>query len=112
MALEFASFDIGPIGDLQPSVGSFAWVPVYIRFHDTDLDAYPSVEIKVPMKYERSWTIDEVRAAAYEAAKKAIAVTSQLFSNNDMAGMQNLQEEKDRASAEESAEARRQLFGE
>ena len=51
--MEFQDFQIGSIGDLLTE-DQFGWIDVYMSFTDQGTNAHPSIEVKVPIQYDRS----------------------------------------------------------
>ncbi len=90
--MEFQDFQIGSIGDLMTEE-NFGWVNVSIWFTDQETNAHPSIELKVPIKYDRGSTLDEVRESAIEKARQVLVVANGLLAAHDLAGLQRLHDE-------------------
>ena len=71
----------------------FGWVTVWVSFTDQETNAHPSIELKVPIKYDRGSTVDEVRSSAVEKAKHVLAAATGLLAAHDLAGLQRLHDE-------------------
>ena len=69
--MEFVECRLGAIGDLQTE-DRFGWVEVVLKFKHPRFEAYPTVSINVPVQYERTWSIEKVRTAAFETAIAAL----------------------------------------
>ena len=90
--MKFEDFQIGSIGDLMTE-DKFGWVNVSITFTDQETNAHPSIELKVPIKYDRGSTLDEVRGAAIEKARQVLVAATGLLAAHDLAGLQRLHDE-------------------
>ena len=105
MTLEIESFKIESIGNmLKVGDDEFAWVKAYISFNEQETTAHPSIQMEIPIRYERSWTVGKVREVAFEKARRIIAETNNLFGKNSLEELQNSQdgrEQKESAKLEE-----------
>ena len=99
MSLEFTGFQIGPISDLKTE-DQFGWVPIQIFFSDSETKTGPSVTFEIAVQYERSWTVDHIRQAAFERAQALLAETTRLFAQHGLEGLQQLHDEHGAAEAQ------------
>ncbi len=90
--MKFQDFQIGSIGDLITE-DKFGWINVWVSFTDEETNAHSSIEVKVPIKYDRDWTLDEVRRLALEKARLVLAAATGLLGEHDLAGLQRLHDE-------------------
>lgn len=97
MRIDIDHFSIGQIGDIL-AVGddSFGWVTVEISFKWDANTAHPSFDIRVPIEYRRDWTVDQVRAAAWERAVAVVRFLADRPALDDLAGFQSLSDERRR----------------
>ena len=91
--MELESFSIGPIGQLVTE-RRFGWVPVYVSLTDGETGAHPSIEIRVPIQYKGNWTIDQLRAVAFDKAQAVMSEVQTLMNQHGMDGLQKLSEVK------------------
>ena len=82
-------FAIRKIGDLITK-DRFGWVELQIDFQLKSYDVRPQVKVGIPVKYERGWTIEQVRDAAFSLAREALTQTTQLFTQHSLAELQAL----------------------
>lgn len=93
--MEFESFQVGPIGDLIRAGGEpFAWVTVGITLPQDETGAYPDIEIKVPIRYGRDWSVDRIQQVTFEKAKKSIEQALRLFAQHGLEGLQRHNDER------------------
>ena len=96
--MKFESFQIVSIGDLITE-DKFGWVTILIGFTDQETNAHPSIEVKVPIKYDRGSTLDEIRGSAVEKARLVLAAANDLLAEHDLAGLQRLHDEHEAEQA-------------
>ena len=90
--MKFEDLQIESISDLMTE-DQFGWVNVSISFTEQELNAHPSINIRVPIKYDRGWTLDEVRAVAVERASRVLAAATDLFDGHNLTELQRLHDE-------------------
>ena len=90
--MEFQDFQINSISDLMTE-DKFGWVSISISFTDQETNAHPSIELKVPIKYDRGSTVDEVRGLAIEKARLVLAAATGLLAEHGLVGLQRLHDE-------------------
>ncbi len=90
--MKFEDFQIDSISDLMTE-DRFGWVSVSITFADQETNAHASIQLEVPIKYDRGSTLDEVRGSAVEKARQALAAANDLLAANDLAELQRLHDE-------------------
>ena len=101
--MEFNGFTIDSIGDLITE-DRFGWVSVNISFTDAETNACPFVEIRVPIQYQRDWTLNQVREAAFQKAKQVLAAINVLLAQRDLEGLQQLADDLKEKRAREVGE--------
>ena len=92
--MKLEDFQIKSIGDLVTE-DRFGMVNVSMSFADQETNAYASIQIEVPIKYDRGSTLDDVRGAAVEKARLVLAAATGLLAENDLAGLQRLHDESE-----------------
>lgn len=101
MKLKFENFGVDQISDLMTE-RQFGWVKLSVGMFDEDTSAYPLIEFRVPIQYQRSSSVDDVRKAAFEAAREVAGFVNSLLSKHDLPAMQQLHDEREAAKEAES----------
>jgi hypothetical protein len=100
MAIEFQNFSAGGVGELFP-VQNFGWVRMCFNFADSQTNAHPSVEIAVPLHYDRTQSIESVHKAAFEKAKIVLETLTAVVASHDLLELRRLNDEREAAEAKE-----------
>jgi hypothetical protein len=103
MHLEFEGFSIHSIGDLI-SEDRFGWVRIVLQFHTTSPNTKPSFEIRVPVQYERGWTMNQVREASFEKAREVLSAANEHLKKYNLEGLQKLHDEREMEESKKLAE--------
>jgi hypothetical protein len=103
MHLEFEGFSIHSIGDLITE-DRFGWVRIVLQFRTTSPDTKPSLEIRVPVQYERGWTINQVREASFEKVREVLLATNEHMEKYNLEGLQRLHDEREKEEVKKMAE--------
>ena len=101
-------FAVTRISDLQ-TTDRFGWVQIKVSFQTGDDDPREGIQIDVPVRYQRSWTIEQIREAAYAEARSLLARTSGMFAQHSLAEFQQLDDAIEAQHAAELAAIRRPL---
>ncbi len=90
--MKLEDFQIESISDLMTE-DKFGMVNVSISFADQETNAYASIRLEVPIKYDRGSTLDDVRGSAFEKARQVLAAANDLLAANDLAELQRFHDE-------------------
>jgi hypothetical protein len=100
MAIEFQNFTVSGVGELiQPEL--FGWVKLNFYFTDSDTKAFPSIEIGVPIQYDRAQSVDAVQKAAFEKARIVLDRLTAVVAAHDLAELRRLNDEREAAEAKQ-----------
>jgi hypothetical protein len=81
MQPQFEAMQFTSIGEvIKSSEPHFAWVPLSFYFRKDELGTHPHIEIKIAIIYEDSWTMQQIKQAAFEKAQRLLQHTADLAS--------------------------------
>ena len=96
--MKLMCFWVMNIEDMAPDDG-VKRVKVFTELADADTDMRSSVEVNVPVKFDYSWTMNQVHEAALEATRAALQASASVLSSTSLDGLREesrVRQEQDR----------------
>ena len=87
MPFQFDGFAVQSVGDILTE-DRFGWVPISLHLTDSETNAHPSIEIQIPIPYDRNSSLSDIRQSAFNKARAVLAEAIALFDANGLDGLQ------------------------